>query len=289
MTSGLRDHLREELLGQARTGLPVTYKELADRLALAPPRTVHRVTEALEQLMDEDAAAGRPLLAALAVSRARPGLPARGFFLKARALGLFSGDPEGREALEFHARELRRALRVNSALKKSASAARLWLAADDEHRGFGTGGEGEDGERGTAGGREDEQVRRDAGHELSRGAGTDQEARDQAEVVAGDVHEVALLQVLPPAQPGPAHPAAVEGQREAPLDQLGPELERLPGHPGAEPGPVVVDRPTGRLVAAPAVDAGALLLRDPALPGAVLQLPQPVARVVPLVGHQLGR
>src|SRR3954470_2225626 len=28
MTSGLRDHLREELLGQARTGLPVTYKEL---------------------------------------------------------------------------------------------------------------------------------------------------------------------------------------------------------------------------------------------------------------------
>jgi hypothetical protein len=75
MTSGLRDHLREELLGQARTGLPVTYKELADRLALAPPRTVHRVTDALEQLMDEDAAAGRPLLAALAVSRARPSGP----------------------------------------------------------------------------------------------------------------------------------------------------------------------------------------------------------------------
>ena len=111
MTNRLRDHLREEVLGQARTGLPITYKELADRLALAPPRTVHRVTEALEQLMDEDAAAGRPLLAALAVSRARPGLPARGFFLKAQALGLFSGDPEGREALEFHARELRRALR----------------------------------------------------------------------------------------------------------------------------------------------------------------------------------
>src|SRR3954451_23164954 len=37
MTSGLRDHLREELLGQARTGLPVTYKELADRLPPPPP------------------------------------------------------------------------------------------------------------------------------------------------------------------------------------------------------------------------------------------------------------
>ena len=61
--------------------------------------------------MDEDAAAGRPLLAAFAVSKARSGVPARGFFLKAQTLGLFSGDPEGREALEFHARELRRALR----------------------------------------------------------------------------------------------------------------------------------------------------------------------------------
>jgi hypothetical protein len=72
---------------------------------------IYRITEALERLMDEDAAAGRPLLAAFAVSKARSGVPARGFFLKAQTLGLFSGDPEGREALEFHARELRRALR----------------------------------------------------------------------------------------------------------------------------------------------------------------------------------
>jgi hypothetical protein len=111
MTNRLKDDLRDELLGRVRTGLPATYKELADRLALAPPYMIHRITEALERLMDEDAAAGRPLLAAFAVSKARSGVPARGFFLKAQTLGLFSGDPEGREALEFHARELRRALR----------------------------------------------------------------------------------------------------------------------------------------------------------------------------------
>ena len=64
----------------------------------------------MEQLMDEDAAAGRPLLTAFAVSKARSGVPACGFFLKARALGLFYSDPEGCEALEFHARELRRSL-----------------------------------------------------------------------------------------------------------------------------------------------------------------------------------
>jgi hypothetical protein len=111
MADALNDRLREELLKQVRTGLPVTYKELADRLALSPPRTIHRLAGALEQLMDEDLAAGRPLLAALVVSKARPGLPAQGFFLKAQASGLFPGHPAGQEAVEFHAREVRRALR----------------------------------------------------------------------------------------------------------------------------------------------------------------------------------
>ena len=41
----------------------------------------------------------------------------------------------------------------------------------------------------------------DAGQELPWGAGTDQEPHDQAEIVAGDVHEVAFVQVLAAAQP----------------------------------------------------------------------------------------
>ena len=90
MADALNDRLREEPLKQVRTGLPVTYKELADRLALSPPRTIHRLAGALEQLIDEDLAAGRPLLA---------------------ALGVFSGHPAGQEAGDFHAREVRRALR----------------------------------------------------------------------------------------------------------------------------------------------------------------------------------
>ena len=39
----------------------------------------------------------------------------------------------------------------------------------------------------------------------------------------------------------------------------------------------------------PAMDARALLLGDPALPGAVFQILQAVARVIALVGDQLGR
>ncbi len=75
--------LRIALIEQAKAGRTTTYRELAARIGLKPPQTIHRVAEALEILMEEDAAAGRPLLAALCGSKVRPGRPAPGFFMKA--------------------------------------------------------------------------------------------------------------------------------------------------------------------------------------------------------------
>ena len=56
--------------------------------------------------MEEDAAADRPFIAALAISKARGGLPAPGFFECARRLGRFAGDPHGQDARIFHTAEL---------------------------------------------------------------------------------------------------------------------------------------------------------------------------------------
>lgn len=106
----LKDRLRQILIDQARATTLITYRELADRLALTPPRTVHRVTQALEALMIEDVAAGRPLLAALCVSRLQQRLPAPGFFIMAEALEIFTGDAASREARSFHEKELQRTL-----------------------------------------------------------------------------------------------------------------------------------------------------------------------------------
>ena len=106
----LKERLRQALIDQAQIGNPTTYKELADCLGLEPPQTIHRVGKALETLMEDDVAAGRPMLAALCVSKIRPGIPARGFFLAAQVLGVFSGDPTGPEARAFHADELQRVL-----------------------------------------------------------------------------------------------------------------------------------------------------------------------------------
>lgn len=57
--------------------------------------------------MAEDAAADRPFIAAIAISKARGGLPAPGFFDCARRLGR---DETGPEAWAFHAGEFNAAV-----------------------------------------------------------------------------------------------------------------------------------------------------------------------------------
>lgn len=88
----------------------VTYQELARSSDIATPfhpsGNGSQVTEALEHLMQEDAASDRPFIAALAISKARGGLPGPGFFDCARRLGRFAGDLDGQDARTFHAAEL---------------------------------------------------------------------------------------------------------------------------------------------------------------------------------------
>ena len=97
--------LRKHLQKIAERRVPTTYQELAKALGLTPPHTIHQVTETLEHLMMEDAATDRPFIAAIAISKARGGLPAPGFFDCALRLGRFAGDTAGLEAWAFHARE----------------------------------------------------------------------------------------------------------------------------------------------------------------------------------------
>ncbi len=102
------DPLAATLRAAARAGRPVTYLALADRLMAGEAHRIHRVTLMLEALARADHAAGRPLLAALAVGRA--GLPGRGFFQLLADLGLYEGPDQGPPAAAWHAAELRRAI-----------------------------------------------------------------------------------------------------------------------------------------------------------------------------------
>lgn len=90
--------------------VPITYQALAKALDLSPPNTIHQLTVALECLIEEDAAAARPLIATLVVSKGRNGLPAPGFFDCARRVGRFGGDPSGPESPAFYAAEFKKAV-----------------------------------------------------------------------------------------------------------------------------------------------------------------------------------
>jgi hypothetical protein len=102
----IASRLRKHLQKIAERRVPITYQELAKALGLTPPNTIHQVAEALEHLMAEDAATARPFIAAIAISKARGGLPAPGFFDCAARLGRFAGDATGQDAWVFHAAEL---------------------------------------------------------------------------------------------------------------------------------------------------------------------------------------
>ena len=78
--------------------MTATYLEVADAIDVRAPHRIRRIAELLEALMEHDQKHHLPLRAALVVSKIRAGLPGKGFFLKAQALGLMSAVT----AEEFH-------------------------------------------------------------------------------------------------------------------------------------------------------------------------------------------
>ena len=107
--------LQSVLVDAAHNGQTLTYAELADRLGMRPPMTIHRTAMMLEELARAQAEKGEPQLASFAVSRTRGGLPAPGFFMLMRELGIYDGPDTGRRARDFVDREHERCLRAWSA------------------------------------------------------------------------------------------------------------------------------------------------------------------------------
>lgn len=99
----LANRVRDHLVRLAPQKVPLTYGALARALGLWAPGSVRRVTSALETTMREDAAAGRPFIAARVVNRGSDSLPGKGFFDLARALN--RGHREGESDQDFHRRE----------------------------------------------------------------------------------------------------------------------------------------------------------------------------------------
>jgi hypothetical protein len=102
----LKEAVREALIGLARCNCTITYRDLAILANIPSPHSINRLTRLLEELVQEDADAGRPLLASLVISRSRERIPARGFFCLIHTLGLYDGPDEGPKAREYHQEEV---------------------------------------------------------------------------------------------------------------------------------------------------------------------------------------
>lgn len=102
--SNLLAHLEELRL----SGATSTYQEIAHNVEVPGPARIHQLTNALEDLIREDAGANAPLRAAVAISRARDGLPGPGFFTLCQELGLYFGPVNGPQAAFFHDLQLKR-------------------------------------------------------------------------------------------------------------------------------------------------------------------------------------
>ena len=77
-----------EIMAVIKNKDQITYNALAATANMTGPHKIRRLTSWLEQLMAEDHHNDRPLRAAVVISKARGGLPAPGFFDKAKELGL---------------------------------------------------------------------------------------------------------------------------------------------------------------------------------------------------------
>jgi hypothetical protein len=79
--------LRAALAPLGRMGAWIGYSQAAQAMGYGPPHSIARLTSVLEALMEEDAAARLPFLAAVVVSPRRGLIPAPGFFQTAARLG----------------------------------------------------------------------------------------------------------------------------------------------------------------------------------------------------------
>ena len=91
-----------EIMAVIKNKDQITYNALAATANMTGPHKIHRLTSWLEQLMAEDHHNDRPLRAAVVISKARGGLPAPGFFDKAKELGLYFETTDRRASYEAY-------------------------------------------------------------------------------------------------------------------------------------------------------------------------------------------
>ena len=98
--------VRAQLIQLAEQQQTITYQQLIAICQISPPRSMQKLTNALEVLAAEDAKLNYPILASLVIQKGKAAIPRDGFFLQMHELGLYQGPTQGSQAQMFHADQL---------------------------------------------------------------------------------------------------------------------------------------------------------------------------------------
>ena len=83
------------------SGNLMSYADFAETVGIELPHRIHKLTTWLEETICADVASGHTPRAAVVISKSR-GIPAPGFFILLKELGLYAGADTGPEAAAFH-------------------------------------------------------------------------------------------------------------------------------------------------------------------------------------------
>jgi hypothetical protein len=100
--------LRAVLIDYAQQSKTASYQQLLKDLSIAPPRSIQKLTTALEHLTREDVLLERPILATIAVQKGEPFIPRQGFFQFLRELDIYNGADTGPVAEMWHLDEVQK-------------------------------------------------------------------------------------------------------------------------------------------------------------------------------------
>ncbi len=87
-----QDNVIAILASYADAGECITYAALAAQALIPAPHRIHKLTQFLEALIQQDVEQKRAIRAALVISKTGTKMPAAGFFMHCEALGIFSKD-----------------------------------------------------------------------------------------------------------------------------------------------------------------------------------------------------
>ncbi len=114
LPENIKTRIRSKLNYLSSVKKTITYKEMVDQCDIPQPYSIRKLINFLAELMIEEINLGLPIRSSLVVSKSNSinqiKIPTKEFFEIAKEYGIYDGEIEGMESLEFYKKILNKVL-----------------------------------------------------------------------------------------------------------------------------------------------------------------------------------